>query len=32
MCVSITEESVMHIIGSLKPKTSTGVDGISNKL
>ena len=29
---SITEESVLHIIDSLKPKTSTGVDGISNKL
>ena len=29
---SITEESVLHIIDSLKPITSTGVDGISNKL
>ena len=29
---AITEESVLHIINSLKPKTSTGVDGISNKL
>ena len=29
---AITEESILHIIDSLKPKTSTGVDGISNKL
>ena len=29
---AITEESVLHIIDSLKLKTSTGVDGISNKL
>ena len=29
---AITEESVLHIINSSKPKTSTGVDGISNKL
>ena len=29
---SITEESVWQIIDNLKPKTSTGVDGISNKL
>ena len=29
---SITEESVLHIIDSLKPNTSTGVNGISNKL
>ena len=29
---AITEEPVLHIIDNLKPKTSTGVDGISNKL
>ena len=29
---AITEESVLHIIDNLKTKTSTGVDGISNKL
>ena len=29
---AITEESVLHIIDGLKPKTSIGVDGISNKL
>ena len=29
---SIIEKSVLHIIDNLKPKTSTGVDGNSNKL
>ena len=29
---SIAEESVMHIINSLKHKTSSGADGISDKL
>ena len=28
---SITKDSVMQIIDGLKPKSSTGVDNISNK-
>ena len=32
ICLSVTVDSVSRIIDSLKPKTSSGVDCISNKL